>query len=117
MYYLIIRQCIQALENLESWLDKAERHAAAKGFDVGVLLTSRLAPDMRDFISQVQSACDCTKGGAAWLSGQNPPMHEDNEQTIDEIRARIRKTVDFAERVEEAQYAGAGERRIRLSWG
>jgi hypothetical protein len=37
--------CIQALKNLETWLDKAEQHAAAKGFDVGVLLTSRLAPE------------------------------------------------------------------------
>src|SRR5215469_9230626 len=45
MYYPIIRQCIQALKNLETWLDKAEQHAAAKGFDVGVLLTSRLAPE------------------------------------------------------------------------
>jgi ABC-type uncharacterized transport system substrate-binding protein len=67
MYYPIIRQCIQALKNLETWLDKAEQHAAAKGFDVGVLLTSRLAPDMKDFIYQVQSACDYTKGAAAWL--------------------------------------------------
>ena len=55
MYYPIIRQCIQALKNLETWLDKAEQHAAAKGFDVGVLLTSRLAPDMKDFIYQVQA--------------------------------------------------------------
>jgi len=39
MYYPIIRQFIQALKNLETWLDKAEQHAAAKGFDVGVLLT------------------------------------------------------------------------------
>jgi hypothetical protein len=31
---------------------------------------------------------------------------EDNEQTIDEVRARIRKTVDFAESVKEVQYAG-----------
>jgi len=86
MYYPIVRQCIQALKNLETWLDKAEQHAAAKGFDVGVLLTSRLAPDMKDFIYQVQSACDYTKGAAAWLSGQKPPRHEDNEQTIDEVR-------------------------------
>jgi hypothetical protein len=40
MYYPIIRQCIQALKNLETWLDKAEQHAAAKGFDVGVLLAA-----------------------------------------------------------------------------
>ena len=45
MYYPIIRQCIQALKNLETWLDNAEQHAAAKGFDVRVLLTSRLAPE------------------------------------------------------------------------
>ena len=117
MYCTIIRQCIQALKNLETWLDKAEQHSAAKGFDVGVLLTSRLAPDMKDFIYQVQSACDYTKGAAAWLSGQKPPRHEDLEQTIDEVRTRIRKTVDFAESVKEVQYAGASERRISLSWG
>jgi hypothetical protein len=117
MYYPIIKRCIQALKNLEIWLDKAEQHAAVKGFDVRVLLTSRLAPDMKDFIYQVQSACDYTKGAAAWLSGQKPPRHEDNEQTIDEVRARIRKTVDFAKSVKEAQYADAGERRVSLSWG
>ena len=61
MYYPITRQCIQALKNLETWLDKADQHAAAKGFDVGVLLTSRLAPDMKDFIYQIQSACDYTE--------------------------------------------------------
>jgi hypothetical protein len=48
--------------------------------------------------------------------GQTPPKHEDNEQTIDEVRARIRKTVAFAESVKEAQYAGASERRVSLSW-
>jgi uncharacterized protein len=116
MYYQLISQCTQALKNLETWLDKAEQHAAARKFDVGVLMTSRLAPDMKPFIYQVQSACDYVKAGAAWLSGQMPPKHEDNEQTIDEMRARIRKTVAFAESVEEAQYAGASERKVSMSW-
>jgi len=116
MYYQVISQCTQALRNLETWLDKAEQHAAAKKFDVGVLMTSRLAADMKDFTYQVQSACDYVKAGVAWLSGQTPPRHEDNEQTIDEVRARIRKTVAFAESVREAQYAGASERKVKLSW-
>ena len=116
MYYQIMSQCTQALKNLETCLGKAEQHAAAKKFDVGVLLASRLAPDMKDFIYQLQSACDYVKAGAAWLSGQTPPKHEDNEQTIDELRARIRKTVAFAESVKEAQYAGASERKVKLSW-
>ena len=116
MYYQVISQCTQALRNLETWLDKAEQHAAAKKFDVGVLMTSRLAADMKDFTYQVQSACDYVKAGVAWLSGQTPPRHEDNEQTIDEVRARIRKTVAFVESVKGAQYAGASDRKVKLSW-
>src|SRR5215468_3451913 len=112
MYYRVISQCVQMLKNLESWLDKAEEHAVAKKFDVGVLMAGRLAPDMKPFIYQVQSACDYVKAAAAWLSGQMPPKHEDNEQTIDELRARIRKTVAFAKSVKEAQYA----RHIMTKW-
>ena len=116
LYYQAISQCTQMLKNLESWLDKAEEYAGAKTFDVGVLMTGRLTPDMKPFIYQVQSACDYVKAAAAWLSGQTPPKHEDNEQTIDEVRARLRKTVAFAESVTEAQYAGAAERKVSLSW-
>jgi uncharacterized protein len=116
MYYQVIAQLIQSLNNIETCLDKAERSAAARNFNIRVLLTSRLAPDMEPFIYQVQSACDYVKGAAAWLSGQQPPKHEDTEQTIDEVRARIRKTVAFAETVKEADYAGAAERKVKLSW-
>src|SRR5690242_4153998 len=67
MYYQVIAQCTQSLKNLEICLDKAERYAAAKKFDIGVLLSSRLAPDMQAFTYQLQSACDYVKAGAAWL--------------------------------------------------
>src|SRR5690242_21691229 len=116
MYHQVISQCVHMLKNLESWLDTAEEHAAAKKFDVGVLMPGRLAPDMQPFTYQVQSACDYVKAGAAWLSGQTPPRHEDNEQTIDELRARIRKTVAFAESVKEPQYANASKSKVKLSW-
>src|ERR1700736_6050036 len=116
MYYQVISQCTQMLKNLESWLDKAEEYAGAKTFDVGVLMTGRLAPDMKPFIYQVQSACNYLKAAAAWLSGQTPPKHEDNEKTIEEVRARIRKTIAFAESVTEPQYANAAEQNVKLSW-
>src|SRR3984893_2244077 len=116
MYYQLMSQCAHALKNLEICLDKAEQHAAAKKFDADVLMTSRLAPDMKRFIYQVQSACDYVKAAAAWLSRQVPPKHEDNEQTIDDARARIQKTIAFAESVREVQYAGASDRKVSLSW-
>src|ERR1700731_1028271 len=116
MYYQVILQCTQSLKNLETCLDKAEQHAAAKKLDVGVLMTSRLAPDMQHFIYQVQSACDYVKATAAWLSGKTPPKHEDNERTINALRARIVKTVAFAESVKEEPYAGASDGKVKLSW-
>jgi hypothetical protein len=116
MYCEVVSQCTQSLKTLEGWLDKVEKHAAAKNFDVDVLMNARLAPDMKDFIYQVQSASDYVKAAAAWLSGQTPPRHEDNEKTIDEVRTRIRKTVAFAESVKKAQYEGASDRKVCLSW-
>jgi hypothetical protein len=116
MYYQVISQCSQSLKNVEAWLDKAEQFAAAKKFDVSVLLNGRLAPDMKPMIYQVQSACDYVKAAAAWLSGQRPPKHEDKEQTVEELRVRIRKTIDFVEGVSKTQYEGAEDRKVALSW-
>ena len=111
MYYDVVAQCTQTLKNLEGCLDKAEQYAAAKKFDMSVLMDGRLAPDMRNFIYQVQSACDYVKGAAGWLSGQAPPKHEDHEKTIADVRARIRKTIALAESIAllafVAAFAGA----------
>src|SRR3982074_806627 len=115
MYYQLVKQCTQSLKNLETCLDKAEQFAQSKKFDVGVLMTARLAPDMKDFIYQVQSACDYVKAAAAWLSGQTSPKHEDSERTIDELRARIGKTVAFAESGKEEHYEGARKAQVKLS--
>ena len=116
MVYEIVEQCAQSLGNLQVCLNKAEQYAAAKEFDVDVLLMSRLAPDQHHFIYQVQSACDYVKGAAGWLSGQTPPKHEDNEKTIDELRERIRKTLAFVESIRREQYAQASKKKVRLSW-
>jgi hypothetical protein len=117
MYYHAVSQLAQALKSVDGWLDKAERHAAARKFDVGVLMSSRLAPDMAAFVYQIQSACDYAKGAAAWLSGQRAPRHEDNETTIGEVRARLQKTIAFVESVQESQYADAAEQKVSVSWG
>ena len=116
MYYKVVRQCAQTLSYVEIWLDKADRHAAEKKYDVEILLTRSLAPDMKNFTYQVQSACDYVKAGAAWLSGQTPPKHPDAEKTFEEIRARIRKTIEFVESVSEDQFRAASEQKVSLTW-
>ncbi len=116
MYFETIAQIGRSFQAMEGWLDKAERHAAAANLDIATLLNGRLAPDMGAFIYQVQSASDYLKAGAAWLSGQRPPAYADDEVTIEDVRARIRKTVAFVESVLPAEYAQAGARRVGVSW-
>ncbi len=114
MYYEAMSQCARMLNNMGAWLDKAEKYAAVKSFDVDILITDRLAPDMKPLIYQVQSACDYVKGAAAWLSGQVSPTYNENGLTIGDARARLQKAVAFVESVSEAHYAGAGERTLGI---
>ena len=107
MYFQVVHQCIQNLKNVELWLDKAEAVAAEKKFDSAILLQSRLSPDMKPLLFHIQTACDFVKGAATRLSGQPVPKHDDNEQTLADVRERVRKSIAIAEGVSEAQYAGA----------
>lgn len=116
MFYRIIEQCIRSLETLETYLDKAEELAKSKGFDIEILMRSRLAPDQRDFIYQVQSACDYVKAAAGRLAGAVPPVHEDNERTLAEARERIRKTLTYARGFSEASYQNAEALKIGVPW-
>jgi hypothetical protein len=95
MYYLAIRQFARTLKNLDAILDKAQRQAQAKKFDVNNFCTARLFPDMLPFLVQIRIACDHAKTAAALLSGKEPPRHEDNEKTFEELRGRIAKCLAY----------------------
>jgi hypothetical protein len=96
------------------WLDKAQAHAEVRKFDSANYLGLRLAPDMLPFTRQIQIASDGAKGCVARLSGQEPPKWEDNEATLDELRTRIRKTIDYVQSVPAAQIDGSEGREIVL---
>ncbi len=115
-FHSAIAQCARSLENLEACLRKAERYAHDRKFDVGVLMSGRLAPDMQPFVYQVQSACDYVKHAAGWLAGEAPPEHPDTETTVGEIRERISKTVAYVASVSPARYDAAAAQKIALPW-
>ena len=85
---------LRLLRNMLTWLDKAEVHAQARGFDAGNYLGLRLAPDMFPLSRQIQIASDAAKGCMARLAGQEPPKWADDEATLEDLRGRIRKTID-----------------------
>src|ERR1700744_6267536 len=106
-----------ALGCLQSVLDKGAAFAAAKKFDPGVLVPSRLAPDMLPLSKQVQIACDIAKNSAARLAGVEPPRFEDNEKTLEELHARITKTLDYLKTITPEQLEGAEGRAIKVPQG
>ena len=103
---------VRTLGNLLNWLDKAEAHAAARKFDAANYLAARLAPDMLPFTRQVQIASDAAKGCMARLAGEEVPKWEDNENSLDELRARVRRTIDYVKAFSAAQFDGAESRNI-----
>ncbi len=105
---------VRQLGAMLGWLDKAERHAEARKFDPTNYLGLRLAPDMLPLTKQVQIATDGAKGCVARLAGQEVPKWEDNEATLDDLRARIRKTIDYVQSVPAAQIEGSEAREIVL---
>src|SRR5262245_61847291 len=94
MHTMVVDQCAHMLGNLSKILDKAAAYAETKKFDSTVLVNARLAPDMFPLAKQVQIASDMVKNGLARLAGQDPPKFEDSEKTLDELQARIAKTID-----------------------
>jgi hypothetical protein len=114
LYDPCIPQARKLLGNLERWLDKAEAFAKAKNFDPNVLLTMRLAPDQYPLVRQIQAACDQAKFAPARLTGKQAPSHPDTEQTIDELRQRIRAVSGWLESFGEKDFDGADTRTVEL---
>ena len=110
MFYPFHRQMTKMLGQLDKWLETAEAHAQAKGFDSKVLVESRLAPDQFAFVRQVQAACDTAKLGSSRLTGKSAPEHPDTETTLAELRERIRSVRAYLDGVTEADYANAATR-------
>jgi hypothetical protein len=121
MPFAMSQACLPAMETglnaLSAVLDKAAAHAAAKKVDAAVLLGWRLAPDMFALGRQVQVACDQAKNGTARLAGVEPPKHEDNETTIDQLKERIAKTLAFLKTLDTAAIDGSSERTITFPLG
>ena len=105
---------IRTLTALSAILDKAAAFCEARKIEPSVLLNYRLAPDMFALTRQIQVASDQAKGMAARLAGVEVPSYPDTESTIEELKARIAKTIDFVQSFSAEQFAGSEDREVTL---
>ena len=108
---------VRMLNNMLAWLDKAESHAKAKKFEPNVYLGLRLSPDMLPFSAQIQIATDSVKGCLARLAEVEPPKWPDTEASLAELRARVKKAIDYAQSIPAAKVDGSDSRQINVPMG
>lgn len=117
MYDISVPTFIHMLMNLSVLLQKGASHTAAKKIDPSALPNSRLIVDMLPLAKQVQIATDNAKGCAARLAGQQPPVYEDNETTLEQLIARVQKTIDYLNTFNPMQINGSETRNIEFKVG
>ena len=117
MHALSVEVFTNTLGNLSWLLEKGLASAQQRKLDPAVLLAARLAPDMFPLTRQVQLASDLAKNSVARLAGQEPPRFEDNETTIEQLRARLGRTIDYMYGVPASALEGAETRDIRVPAG
>jgi hypothetical protein len=104
----------RALTQLLHVMEKGVANAKARSFDTNVLANARLAPDMLPFTKQIQLTSDFAKNSMARLAGIEAPRYEDNETTMDELVARVKKTLDYIDTVSPSALEGSETRDIKI---
>jgi uncharacterized protein len=107
MYRAAVPALMHQLTTLSAILDKAEAHCAARKIAPETMIATRLIADMLPLSRQVQIACDFAKGCAARLAGRENPSWADDEKTIADLKARIKRTQDFVTAIPAAEFAGS----------
>jgi uncharacterized protein len=117
MYQGSVPVFLQLLGGLNGFLDKAQQQAAARKLDGTVLINWRLYPDMFTLARQVKAASDHAINGAGRVAGAELPKLPDADASIDEMKARVSKTIDFLKTLKPAQLDGAEDREVTITMG
>ena len=114
IYEMATKTFVPMLRSLSQLLDKGAEHARANKSDFSALVTARLAPDMYTLAQQVQLACHQAVDATARLSGKDAAELETNEKTLEELKARIARTIDYVDSVRPDGFEGAEDRKITI---
>lgn len=118
MHALSAPTYVALLNNMNTWLDKAEEYSKEKKFDIEVLLSARLAPDMIPLRGQIHIATSFAKNSQCRLAGETPPdFTEADIQTLEQIRARITRTLDIVQSYDAKALEGSDTREVTVNLG
>ena len=117
LYDASVSTYLQTLGAVGKFLEKGLAHAQAQGLAPDDLVETRLAPDMLPFKNQIFIACDVVKNGVARVAGMEAPKYDDSESTIEELQARIQKTLAWLATVPASAIDGREEQSFTFPVG
>jgi len=103
---------VRYLSNLADIIEKGEGYAAEKKLDVTILLNGKLAPDMYNFIKQVQYAYFMALEAAVKLSGRPMPKFTYDEKTLHDLQASLKRVIAFLKKIEPEEFSAVDEKQI-----
>ncbi len=116
MYSASVPVFVQLLGGLKGVLEKSEAAIQAKKLDANVVLNLRLYPDMFTLARQVRQASEHALG-AGRAAGVEVPKLPDLDNSFEEMKSRIDKTVAFLQTLTPAQLDGKDETQITVPMG
>jgi len=117
MYTASVTVYTRMLTNLLAILEKAEAYAGERKFKADVLVHQRLAPDMLPLSFQIQAATDGAKGAVARLAGREIPAWPDTEATFPDLKARVKKALDYLATYKPADLDGSENKQVVVKIG
>lgn len=114
VYDIVVPQFTRSLKGLQQCLEAARAFAKERGFDENSFLSMKAAPDMFPLVRQVQIMTDNAKGGVSRLSGKAAPVFEDKETTLEELLARVQKTISYVSEFKPADFVNWDKQEMRF---
>ena len=114
MHQCSVRLFQRHLRGLANCLTKARALYQEKKYDEATLLSYRFFPDMFDFTRQVRQSTNHARQCTESLSGVAAPKFEDNEKSLEDLIARVQKTIEYLNSVGAEQIDGTEGKTVTV---
>jgi uncharacterized protein len=117
LFDVTVDQFTRSLNAFKQVLVQTQAWADSKKIDDETLVNLRLIADQFPFKRQVQIASDVAKMCVAKLSGQQPPVFKDEENSLPELIERVDKTIAYLQTVKSPEaFQGFEQQQISFPW-
>ncbi|KAK6542732.1 hypothetical protein TWF694_006673 [Orbilia ellipsospora] len=91
----------RAVSNLKGVLKLGEKYATENNIPTSEMVNWKLAEDMKPLSFQIQTVSNTVKMTSVRVTGIELPVMDDNETTLEELYARLDKTLEIIDKVEK----------------